>query len=308
MRPALLILVFVVSGFTAGAQQFTVLPQVGVENSRTTLRYNDLPSFSPAGSQLSPRLGLRMDYQFNKTHGPFLGVATSRSVVAYEFSDPENGMSRYKASPDNQRLHLEAGYQVSTKPIYFKKAKPVQASPASSVRTITVRKGCGSYYTYKVQCEKPSGRTATAKAADKGWYMRIMPSVGAAFVRGVSPEVSTQTLNSQTNYKYMAGNWKTAVIGGAGFEFGSNVERKFTVSINYLQGVSNLGSRSITTASEGKTMITNVKSGVSGWNISAGIPITISKKKPVVIERKQENYSKPERKCGQYRSRCGKAI
>ena len=78
MRPVTLLLLFVVSGFAANAQ-FTLTPQMGVENPLTKMTYNGGSSFTPLQCQLAPRLALRADYRTKQGHGAFLGIASSRS-------------------------------------------------------------------------------------------------------------------------------------------------------------------------------------------------------------------------------------
>lgn len=84
MRPALLtgIMFFAFICITSG-QKFTFLPQIGIENNRTTLNYNNTSSFSPLGSEMAPKLSARVEYQFMKRQGVFVGIATNRSVVSF---------------------------------------------------------------------------------------------------------------------------------------------------------------------------------------------------------------------------------
>src|SRR6476660_1795847 len=111
MRTATLITIaFVAMSQATTAQKLTLLPQAGVENSRTTVQYNGLPSFLPTGDVLSPYLGVRMDYTSKQGHGAFVGIATSHSVVSYNFSDLETGIKEYNASPGNMKLRFEGGY------------------------------------------------------------------------------------------------------------------------------------------------------------------------------------------------------
>src|SRR6476659_7570146 len=108
MRTATLItIVFVAMSYATTAQKLTLLPQAGIENSRTTVQYNGLASFLPAGEVLSPYLGVRMDYTFKQGHGLFAGIATSHSVVSFNFSDLETGMKAYHASPGDMKLRFE---------------------------------------------------------------------------------------------------------------------------------------------------------------------------------------------------------
>jgi hypothetical protein len=99
MRNATLtILCFVAIGYAANAQRFSLLPQVGFENSKTKISFNDLRSFSPLGIKFSPQPGLRLNYSSKQGHGFFLGAASSRSIVSFSFSDPENGMNSFIAT------------------------------------------------------------------------------------------------------------------------------------------------------------------------------------------------------------------
>ncbi len=102
------------------------------------------------------------------------------------------------------------------------------------------------------------------------------------------------------------------MISGVGFEFGRNALRKFSVSINYVKGMGNLDTKSITTESGNKLTTTNLESEASSWNLRMGIPISLDKKKPVVKQQVIEKTYKEEKKCGQYKSqyrpRCSKVI
>ncbi|MEJ7736497.1 MAG: hypothetical protein WKF97_03635 [Chitinophagaceae bacterium] len=310
MRPAMLTgIVFVAFTYAASAQKFSLLPQLGLENTRTTLKYNNLSCFSPLGSVIAPKLGARLEYQSKKLHGAFAGIATNRSVVSLRSSDPGSGLQSFKSSASNLRPQLEAGYQVSTKPIYFNKSRSNTKSRTLISKSTKINeykytsKRCGAS-SVKSHCGKSSSisKSAAKSSKNKGWFMSIKPSVGAAFVPGIKADVITSTEGSKTFYTFNAGNWNTALIAGAAFEFGSHNQKNFTVSVNHLRGVGNLGRKTMTTASEGKTMVTHFNSSVSNWNITAGIPINLSKKKTPQVRQKAEpkthNY---ENKCWQYR-------
>ena len=312
-------LLFVAFGYAASAQ-FTIQPQIGIENFRTSLNYNNLSSFSPLGGKLSPQASVRLDYKFKQGHGPFLGIATSNSIVSFNFSDPETGRNTYQASAGDIQLRFEGGYQLTSKRIYFNKSgassKPASKSVSKSTQNETnyTKHGCGGY-SQKSHCCSHSNKTSTTKskiAASKnnGWWMRIQPSVGAAFIPAVKQSLVTNQQGSQTSYEYRAGNWNSALVTGAGFEFGNNAQRKFTISINYLKGLGNLDTRTLTTTTGAKTVTTDFKSAASGWNIKFGVPISLNKPKTIVKTKDIErNYKyKYEGKCGQNRSRCGGAI
>lgn len=304
MRSAILLCLFVIFGCVANAQ-FTILPQVGFENSRTSIEFNKRSSFSPLGAKLSPQAGIRLDYKFKQGHGPFLGITTSRSVIKYNFSDPETVMTAYTASKGNTQLRIEGGYQVSTKPIYFKKqGSNNKSSTVYYQRNGTEKKSCGSSIV-KHSCESKTYKTSVAKYNERGVWVRIQPSAGLAYIPSVPrAEIFSKSQGTQTSYQYNAGNWNTALIAGMGFEFGRNKQSKFIVSINYLKGIGNLDTKSITTVSGNKPTTTSLKSDASGWNITMGIPISLNKKKPVAKQQFIEKIYKEQNKCGQYKSHC----
>ncbi|MFN2458907.1 MAG: hypothetical protein ABR502_11965 [Chitinophagaceae bacterium] len=295
---------------SVASAQFTILPKVGLENSKTEIQYNNLSSFSPVGTEVSPLLGMRIDYKFKKSHGPFLGVSTSRNAVGFKFSDPENGNKAFSASKNDMDLRFEGGYELRTKPIYFKKSGATAKSSSRSTdiekeKTIT-KKSCGDY-SERNHCGKSSNKVIAAKQKDKGWFMRVQPSAGIAYKPSAETDVITKTEGGQTTYEYTAGDWNTAFIIGAGFEFGKNVHRKFIVSLNYLKGIGNLDTKTLNAVSNSKPTTTYLKSNSSSWNLSLGVPINLSKSK-TVHKTEQKSY-KSEKKCEQiYKVRCRTVI
>jgi hypothetical protein len=318
MRPVFFtLLILFISGATVTAQ-LSILPQVGIENSKTSIHYNDFTPFTPLGGVVSPQLALRVDYKFKKQHGPFAELSTSRSLVSYEFSDPENGMKMFKATPGDMQLRFEAGYQFSSKPFYFSKAKSsAKAAPAASSKTSHYR-SYGNYYSSRGHCGRSvnkssqqfkSGSASAAQAVkEKGWYMAVQPLIGAAVTPAVKNEIIRQAAGSQASYLYNAGNWNTALVTGAGFEFGQNVQKKFVITFQYLKGLGNLNNTQLTTMTGAKESVTQLRSDASAFSIKAGIPITLSKKKTVAKPVITEQPRQTERKCGEYKSRCTRAI
>jgi hypothetical protein len=298
MRTATLItLVFVAISYATTAQKLTLLPQAGIENSHTTVQYNGLPSFLPVGEVLSPYLGVRMAYKFKQGHGLFAGIATSHSVVSYNFSDLEAGMKAYNASPGDMKLRFEGGYQFSTKRLYFNKSSSESNSAKSHLQTNTIRKSCGGSLV-EYHCRKSSDKAMSyAKTKNKGWYMSIQPSLGVSLAPSAQSTISTSEEASQINYSYKAGNWNTAIVAGTGFEFGKNKQRMFTIGINYLKGIGNLDTKTITNIVGNKTTTATLKSATSSWNITAGIPITLTKKQGCSKATSNEFRWK----CGQYK-------
>lgn len=314
---AFTLLAFVAFTLAAKAQKFSLLPQVGFENSKTKVSYNNLSSFSPAGVVFSPQAGLQFTYRSKAGHGFYLGAASSRSTVSYSFSNPETGMSNYKTTTGDMQLRWEGGYQFSSKPFYFNKSGSKVTKPEVNNKT-TEKKNCS--YAYKSHCMKNKSTSNRSLSTDqskqalqkgnRGSWVRLQPSVGMGFIPNPKADVFTQIQNGQTTYQYRAGNWNTALMTGMAFEFGKNKTRLFTVGVNYMKGMGNMKTQTITTISGAKTITTQLKSEVSGWNMRIGIPFTLGAKKPAIRQQAENKANKPKSGCQQYRImyRCNKTI
>ena len=308
MRNAALTLLCIVACGYAMNAQFSLLPQVGFENSKTNISYNDFSSFAPEGVQFTPQASLRLNYASKSGHGFFLGAATSRSTIAFSFTDPENGMNSFASTAGNMQLRLEGGYLFNSKPISLNKAKQT----ASKSKSTAAKKNCSSY-AQRSNCQKSyssnkcsgsrykSNQTSVAKVAkNKGSWLRIQPSIGMGFIPAVKTDVVTKTQNNQTTYEYSAGNWQTGLIAGSGFEFGKGNVSMFTVSINYFQGLGNLDKQTLTTTDGAKITNTTLQSSVSGWSLKVGVPISLSKK-PVVKNKIEKKIIERKAECQQLR-------
>jgi len=288
MRNAAFLFFFVAFGYAANAQRFTLLPQVGFENSKTKIIYNDQEAFSPTGVKFSPQASLRLNYASKKGHGFFIGAATSRSIVQFGFTDPETAKSNYTATTGNMQVRLEGGYQYSTKPLALGKSK------ASSTKN-TEKKNC-SYRSHC--CSRNPGKTQQASSAKNNTsWVKIQPSAGIGYIPGVRSNVTAKTVSGQPVYEYNAGNMNTSFITGVGFEFGKGSARQFTVSVNYFKGLGNLNNETITSVSSGKNVTTTLASATSGWGVRVGIPFS--------LKAKSNSQVKTQKKPQQYRSGCG---
>ena len=300
------------------AQKLSLTPQVGFENSKTSVNYNNLGSFAPLGGEFNPQVSLRLDYRFKQGFGPYLGVSTSRSAVSYSFSDIENGMNMYSATKADMQLRMEAGYQFTTNPILFNKAKK-PSNTSSSKSKSSGKSSCGRSYSYRSSCSKSyasrssrcqsksstAGKAESKESKNKGGWVRLQPSVGVGFIPSPPADVVSKTEGGQTTYEYRAGNWNTAFTTGMGFEFGRNKQRLMNVSINYFTGIGNMGKQTITATSGTKTSVANLESSASGWNMRIGIPFTLAEKntsKPKSEKAKKTSCS--ERVQTEYKSRC----
>lgn len=312
---ALTLLSFVAFMYAAKAQKFSLLPQVGFENSKTKVIYNNSSAFAPAGITFSPQVSLQLAYKTKPGHGFFLGGSTSRTTVPFSFINPETGLDNHKAVTGNMQVRLEGGYRFNSKPFYFKKQN--NTSTKSAANTTTQKKACGSY-SYKSSCVKnkteanrlPDANEVKQAGNNKGSWVRLQPSVGIGYIPFTKTDVITKMQNGQASYEYRAGNWNTALVAGMGVEFGRNDTRLFTLSVNYLKGFGNLDRRTISTLVGTKTMTTQLQSEVSGWNMRIGVPLTLGAKKPATKQQSVKKMEQPKPKCGQYRIlyRCNRTI
>jgi len=313
MRSVALSGLFIVSALAMNAQKLSLTPQVGFENSKTSINYNGLGSFAPLGGEFNPQVSLRLDYKFKQGFGPYIGASTSRSGVLYGFNDIENGMSEYVATKANMQLRMEAGYQYTTKPIFFN--SPKQSTSSSKTKT-SGKSSCGSY-SYRSNCSRSyssrsshcqSKNTAAKKAENKnkGGWVRLQPSMGIGYIAAPKTDIVTKTDGTLTAYEYRAGNWNTAFLTGMGFEFGRNKQRLLNVSINYFKGIGNMNTQTVSNESGIKTSYATLESKASGWNMRVGIPFTLGEKK--TGKQKSANKTKKTSCCDklriEYKYRC----
>jgi len=278
MRSIVLSGLFIVSALAMNAQKLSLTPQVGFENSKTSVNYNSLGSFAPLGGEFNPQVSLRLDYKFKQGFGPYIGASTSRSGVLYSFNDIENGMSSYVATKANMQLRMEAGYQFTTKPIFFNKTK--QSTGASTSKTKSPEKNsCGSYSSRSSHCQSKNSAAKKTENKNKGGWVRLQPSMGIGYIAAPKADIVTKTGGGQTAYEYRAGNWNTAFLTGMGFEFGKNNQRLLNLSINYFTGIGNMEKQTVSNESDIKTSYATLESKASGWNMRIGIPFTLAEKK-----------------------------
>lgn len=303
-------MVFVACGFATSAQ-FSVTPRVGLEQAFTCVQYNNTKGIKPMCSNISPQVGLRMDYLINKTHGPFVGVATNRSVVTYEFTNPETGANEFTSSQGDWKLRLEAGYQVSTKPINLgRTVRPISVIPP------------GVFTTPCAARKMMLAQSAVAKKT--AMNVRIQPYAGMAFVPNPATAISSTIKSNETVYQYSAGNWNSAIITGVNLAFAKGNVGKYVVGLQYLLGIGNLGRETLVTPQDTKQLTTQLKSNASAWNITVGMPLNFTKNKEAAPPKAAELPKKVEAQkivetpapapapvqekkhsCGYYRSRCG---
>jgi hypothetical protein len=266
-------------------------------------------------ANISPQVGLRADYLFNKRHGPFVGVASNRSLVTYEFSNPETGDKEFTSSHGDWKLRLEAGYQVSSKAISLGRT----AKQATATKPVAAQSPCGARKMMLAQA---------AAAKKPVMNMRIQPYAGMAFVPDPQTALTNTMRSNETVYQYSAGNWTSAFITGVNLAFAKGDVNKYVVGVQYLRGIGNMNNETLTTPLDGKELNTQLSSSASAWNITVGMPLNFSKSKPAMqkvapqaAQQKQAAAVQkpaqpkqtpaatpaetPKKKCGYYQKRCG---
>ena len=288
--------------------QFSVTPRVGIEQAFNCVKYNNTSCINPISPNISPQAGLRADYLFNHTHGPFVGIASNRSLVTYEFANPETGDKEFTAEQGDWKLRLEAGYQVSSKPISLgKKTK----ATTTAVTTANLS-----------PCAARKMAALAAVPQKPVMNLRIQPYAGMAFVPNPEQAITTATQSNEMVYQYNAGNYTSAVITGVNLAFAKGSVNKYVIGIQYLKGIGNMNTETLNTTIENKLTTTTISSSSAAWNINIGIPLSFSKNKqsaaaattaampakaqaPARVEAAKPAATAPAKKsCSYYRSRC----
>jgi hypothetical protein len=297
MRRAALLSVIAVFGYAANAQ-FTLTPQAGFEVPSTKISYNHLPYIKPAG-QTSGQFGLRANYEFKGGFAPFAGIVTHSPLVTYNFSDPKTGMTDYTTSDGDVLVQLQTGLQYNSKPISLSKKTATKTATQTTSKTESYYSSCGRKYSESKACTEK--KTCTSQKSS--WTMRVQPSAGIGYVPSAKEDMQTDYFATSPGYTYNAGNTNTEFIGGIGFEFARNKKKFVTLSVNYFKGLGT-NETSFATQTTGKEEITTLRSEVSGWNASLGIPISFAKKP--ASKTSSAKSQKTNSKCGMYyKSRCG---
>ena len=295
MKPAATSLVLGLLLATTSHSQLSFLPQIGFEQAKTSVRINDVSSFSPMGFVNNFKANLRMDYRFKKGHGPYIGLGTAPGAIAFSFADATNVATNFNAVSNSLQFRMEAGYQYSSKPINLTKASKKESVKATTQHTQT-RYRCGSYYN-----QGSRHRTATAakvKPSDN-LNLRLQPSVGVAY----TPSIKDNLITTGSGYQYNAGNYKTAVVTGMGLEFGKGKQRLFTLSVFHTKGLGKLDEQSINNLENEKLPNTTLNSKSSGWGVMLGVPFSLAKTKKLIAPAKTFVPTHHHRQY--YKSKCG---
>jgi hypothetical protein len=133
--------------------------------------------------------------------------------------------------------------------------------------------------------------------------MRLNPSLGLAYI----PSTSNDLVAKDNMTQYNAGNWKTALITGLGFEFARGKERILTLGINYLKGLG-IQERTVSTMENGKPYSAVLESKNSSWGMTIGVPFSLAKQKKPAAKQQQQKKSPCCNRTETYRYRCVKQI
>lgn len=284
MKPAALFSVLLFVAIASNAQ-LTLTPQIGFEQFKTSIGYNQFKSFSPLGWKTFIKTDLRLDYRAKKGHGLFATIGTNPSAIAYSFTNPSNALNNFSASTASLQWKLEGGYQYTTKKISFKTSSREVSSSRMEKKTCSSF-GCGA-------------RKSSAREGKTQFNMRLQPFVGLAYL----PIIKKDFLVEGNTFQYNAGNWKTGIVTGLGFELGSGRQRIATLNFYYTKGIGNLSTKTIATSESGKTVINSFSSKASGWAMTFGVPLSLAKSKKSGA-KKTEAKQNCRYRCDYYKSRC----
>jgi hypothetical protein len=305
MKPAaLLVALFLCVGMAAHSQ-WRFLPQIGFDKNKASVDVNGQEAISSLTGNTAFKAALRTDYLFKGGHGPYASIGSSPSAISLSFDNPENLANNYIKETSGLQWRFEGGYGISTKPIYFNKGAAKNSTTKNSSSqiedyTVVVKKSCGSY-TYTTRCHRPT--TPQKQAQNEAFNMRLQPSVGMAYL----PNVKEDVVQEGATTIYRAGNWNTAFVSALGFELAKGSQRFLTLQLSYTKGIGNLDTRTITTVADGKTIVSSFHSTASSWALTAGVPISLTKKQSNTA--KQESKKETSEKCkSYYNKRCGRTV
>lgn len=288
------LLFFLTATFTNA--QLSLLPQIGFEQSRTTLNYGD--AFSTSGVTGNFKAGLKMDYRFKGGHSPFINLGTSPAPTHFVFSDAGSLIKNYQATKNNLQFRLEAGYQYSSKPIQLKKNSPVSKTKSAKKECgeNEVKKSCGSSAYKSHGGDKKSISNKSQK--NNAMNMRLQPSLAFAYI----PSARESMKLTGNGFEYNAANSKTAIVPAIGFEFAQGRHRFLTLNVFYTKA---LGQQedAFTSSAGNKTTVTRLDSKASTWGMTVGIPFSLNK----TNNHKAKKEKKEKEDCNKiYYKRCSK--
>jgi len=273
MKPILLT-AFSLLAVTALNAQFSLQPQAGFEQSRTSLNYSNGLS---ALNNVNVKAGLKMDYRLKGGHSPFINLTTTPSPVSFVFDNSGTLINRVQSSVP--KLMLQAGYQYSSKAIQLgKKSSSVKNVPTTlQENTATQQHRCGMY---RSRCAERKANKMNA--VNNALNMRLQPSLALAYI----PSATASLMPKGDGQEYEAANWKTALVPSMGFEFAKGKQRLFTLNVFYTKPLTE-SEQTATLASGVKAVPVPLQAKTSSWGMTLGIPFSFAKtSQPKAVQNK----------------------
>jgi hypothetical protein len=240
MKRISLLLVVAMQVVLSASSQLTVVPGIGVEVSNTRTKINKGSFSNLVPASINKQISIRVDYQFrNSRSGIFGGVSTTNSVLKIRAMD--QGID---VTPAGTQARIEFGYQVTTK------------------------------------MEIPSGSwSEKERPVSKKTFVRFQDQFGFAYNPSIRHDIATIEKNGNETYTYYSGNWNLAFIAAWGIEISKGDTKFLNVGLQYLKGLTNLGSRTFGTVPGNQSTAITYKSRTSSWSLNVGCPFTFWKKK-----------------------------
>lgn len=271
--------------------QLSFLPQVGFEQSRTTLNYNAL---STSGIEGALKANLRADYRLKGGHGPFINLGTSPAPVNFAFNNTGDLVKNFQATKNNLQFRIETGYQYTSKPIQFKKSPSLPTAETSEtlIEKSTQKKSCGSA-AYQSNCSNKKKSVKKVVVPNNNLNMRLQPSLGFAYV----PSNNESIKQTADGFEYNATAWKTAIVPAMGFEFAKGRQRLLTLTVFCTKPLG-LQDETVTTSVNSKAVVTHLNPCASTWGMMVGVPFSFAKSNVVKTKKvKTDSYKSYYRKC-----------
>jgi hypothetical protein len=136
--------------------------------------------------------------------------------------------------------------------------------------------------------------------------LKLQPSLGIAY----TPAAQNKMITKTDGYSYIAGDYRTALVSGMGFEFGKGKQRLFTMTVHYAKGLGSNETETIITDQAIKPVVNSYRSSTSNWGMTFGIPISLTKAKKSSAKQQKER-TQQKQSCQtrtQSYNRCGKKI
>jgi hypothetical protein len=316
MKPAALVSTLFLLCASTVKGQFTLLPQIGFENSKVNVDQNfssqQYYAANPSlgSSVVNFKANLRLDYRFRNGFGPYISVGTKPAVYEYKV-DNNFGIGNVTSAKSNLQWKLEGGYQYTSKQFKLARSSKSTNKSTSAQKTYT-HSTCGSYY----RC---GAGTQKAKGSNKDLGVRLQPSIGFAYDPSTTDNIVTKNNSGMptiilpqmfSSTAYTAGDWNTAVVSGMSFELGQGKQRLMTLSVIYTHGIGNLGSKTIDEDVAVKPYQHSYSSTSNNWGLTLGIPIGLAKKQHTTSKAtsyKTNENSGCRSRCDSYR-KCTRRI